>query len=161
MKKVLPFCLLLILGCSGNRDAGPPENKALLKQEPEGAKDVIALRKEAKHGEDVVAVGRVGGLKEAIVKGRAVFSIVDNSLKPCPDEEGCPTPWDFCCHSPDEIIAASATVKIVNDKGETLTEDVRQNLGVRELKTVVVRGQAQRDDQGNLTILAKGIFVRP
>ena len=33
-------------------------------------------------------------------------------------------------------------------------------LGVQELSTIVVKGKAQRDDAGNLTVLASGIFVK-
>ena len=35
-----------------------------------------------------------------------------------------------------------------------------QSTPLQELQTVVVQGRAKRDDKGNLTILATGIFVR-
>jgi len=38
--------------------------------------------------------------------------------------------------------------------------DARKLLNVRELSTVVVAGKAQRDDAGNLTVLASGVFVK-
>ena len=38
--------------------------------------------------------------------------------------------------------------------------DARELLNVKELATVVVLGKAQRDDDGNLTILATGVHVR-
>jgi hypothetical protein len=31
---------------------------------------------------------------------------------------------------------------------------------VKELSTVVIKGKAQRDDAGNLTVLANGVFVK-
>jgi hypothetical protein len=34
-------------------------------------------------------------------------------------------------------------------------------LGAKELSTVVVKGKAKRDDAGNLTVLASGVYVRP
>ncbi len=38
--------------------------------------------------------------------------------------------------------------------------DARELLKVTELATVVVKGKAQRDDAGNLTILASGVYVK-
>ena len=38
--------------------------------------------------------------------------------------------------------------------------DARELLNVKELTTVVVTGKAQRDDAGNLTILATGVYVK-
>ena len=37
--------------------------------------------------------------------------------------------------------------------------DARELLGVKELQTLVVQGQAKRDDGGNLTILAQQVHV--
>ncbi len=38
--------------------------------------------------------------------------------------------------------------------------DARELLKVKELSTVVVKGKAKRDDAGNLTILASGVYVK-
>lgn len=56
-----------------------------------------------------------------------------------------------------------ATVKVLDDKQQTLPVDAHELLIAPKLEgqIVVVRGQAKRDDAGNLTILAAGIFVRP
>ena len=51
-------------------------------------------------------------------------------------------------------------MKIVDAQGRLLQADARQLLKLSELQTVVVRGTAQRDDAGNLTLLASGVFVR-
>ena len=69
-------------------------SKYLLNSEPDDAMDVIKVRKEAKDDENIVIVGRIGGSENPWVEGRAAFSIVDPSLKPC--EDGCPKPWDYC-----------------------------------------------------------------
>ena len=45
--------------------------------------------------------------------------------------------------------------------GKPVATDARELLGVKELDTLVVQGKAQRDDSGNLTILASKVFVRP
>ena len=98
-------------------------------------------------------------MKKPWVEGRAAFQLVDLSIKPCPDDEGCPTPWDYCCQT-DKLPANSATVKLVDAGGKPVAKGARELLGVKELNTVVVRGKAKRDDAGNLTVLADQIYVK-
>ena len=68
-------------------------------------------------------------------------------------------PWDYCCETP-KLKTSTALVKVVDDGGDVVKADAKQLLGVRELSTVVVKGKAQRDDAGNLTVLATTIFVK-
>jgi hypothetical protein len=162
--------ILLVIGCGGKdtastagtgqtspNDAG---KKYVLTTEPAGAKMVKEVRKEAKDGDEVVIVGHIGGEKKPWVEGRATFWIVDPSIKPCPSDEGCPTPWDCCCEPKAELVKAMATIKVVDEQGQTVPVDARQLLGVKESQTIVVHGRAKRDDQGNLVVLADGVFVR-
>ena len=97
--------LLVVIGCSQespttttqqvtNSASAVDGSKYLLNSEPDDAMDVIKVRKEAKDDENIVIVGRIGGSENPWVEGRAAFSIVDPSLKPC--EDGCPKPWDYC-----------------------------------------------------------------
>ena len=51
-------------------------------------------------------------------------------------------------------------MKFVDESGATLKADARSLLKVTELSTVVVQGIAKRDEAGNLTILANGVFVK-
>jgi hypothetical protein len=167
---VLPAAVagLLSLGC--NQSGPPPADAAaeaakaahVLTAEPAGAKGVADVRKAAKDGDDVVVVGRIGGAKQPWIEGRAAFSIVEPSFKSCSDREddNCDTPWDYCCDSLETLREGMATVKVVDAQGATVAVDARK-LGLRELQTVVVRGKAKRDEHGNLTVLASGLFVRP
>ena len=50
---------------------------------------------------------------------------------------------------------------MVDNKGDAVRTPARELLGVKESQTVVVRGKAKRDDKGNLTVLATGVYVRP
>ncbi|MCA9005927.1 MAG: hypothetical protein KDA70_11715 [Planctomycetaceae bacterium] len=136
-------------------------SEVLLNSEPAGAEEVIAARKSAEDDAEVVVVGRIGGSENPWVDGRAAFSIVDNSLKACSDIEGdgCEKPWDYCCET-DKLPTATALVKVVNQDGSLINEDARKLLNLKELQTVVVKGKAKRDDAGNLTVFANGIFVR-
>ncbi len=169
------MCLISLVmagGCTpaaSTPDAAPPAGAStqvdgtryLLTAEPAGAEDVIQVRQAAQDQDDVVVVGRIGGSREPWVEGRAAFSIVDNSLKACSDIEGdtCPAPWDYCCETA-RLPTSQALVKVVDENGDLVKTDARQLLNVKELQTVVVQGRAQRDEGGNLTVLARGIFVR-
>jgi hypothetical protein len=136
-------------------------SKFLLTSEPAGAATVIDARKSAKDDENVVVVGRIGGSTNPWVEGRAAFSIVDQTLKACSDIPGdtCETPWDYCCET-DKLPSATALVKFVDESGSQINADAREMLNLKELQTVVVRGKAKRDEAGNLTVLATGVFVR-
>ena len=164
----LASCTLLAsIGCGSRGDSEPlpvstiDGTPYLLTEEPADAQEIIAARASAQDRQTVAVVGRIGGSADPWVKGRAAFSIVDLSLTSCSDMEDhqCKVPWDYCCET-DELAAATALVKVVDAEGKLLHADARQLLKLSELQTVVVRGTAQRDDAGNLTLLASGIFVR-
>jgi hypothetical protein len=158
--------VLLAIGCSGdNHPVGvPKENPSgamyLLSEAPAGVKGVIDARKDAKDGDEVVVKGRIGGNKNPWIEGRAGFWIVDSSFKPCNEREddACDTPWDYCCDSREDLLRGMATVKVLDRQGRTVEVDARKLLGVKELQTVIVRGKAKRDQEGNLTILASGVY---
>lgn len=128
--------------------------------EPAGAMPVGEARQSAKDGEPVTLVGRIGGSGDPFVEGLAAFTIVDPKVPCCGKDEGCPTPWDYCC-TQAQVKDNIATVKIVDEAGKPVAGDARTLLGVKELSTVVVQGTSQRDDKGNLTIVASSVFVRP
>jgi hypothetical protein len=166
---VVLMAIVLLAGCGqpGPRGASqgndsspvaPPtitDGKLLLKSEPVGVKGVIEVRKSARDGDEVVVVGRVGGTDKPFTEGRASFLIVDPSLKPCEDG-GC----DYCETPAEELAVARASVKFVDGQGKTLPTGARELFGIKELTTVVVKGKANRDDKGNLTIVGSGLYVR-
>lgn len=162
--------LSLAIGCaqSNNSASAPAEGNAaaegqqfVLAEEPADAKPVAEVRKAAKDGDEVAITGLIGGDVDPWIKGRAAFVIVDPSLKPCSAIHGdnCPTPWDFCCE-PNLTPEHKATIKFVDDAGQTVPTDARELFGIKELAHVTVRGQAKRDEAGNLTVLASGIFIK-
>jgi hypothetical protein len=161
-----------VVGCSQDRSqpaasktkSAPPSadvSSYLLNSEPEGGQDVVQVRETAKNDDEIVIVGRIGGAESPWVDGRAAFSIVDPSLKSCSDIPGdnCPTPWDYCCET-DKLPTSTALVKVIDEKDQLINVDARELLKVKELQTVVIRGKAQRDEAGNLTVLAKKVYVR-
>lgn len=159
--------LALVTGCSASDStdlATAPKPSAegaryVLATEPAAAVPVGTARETVQDTEEVTLVGRVGGSADPFVDGLVAFTIVDPKVPYCPDEEGCPTPWDYCCKQ-DQVKENVATVKLVDDDGKIVTGDARQLLGIKELATVVVQGKATRDDQGNLTVTTSNLFVR-
>jgi hypothetical protein len=175
---VVLFALLLSLtvGCQRPQPASTPagpggsttglsKDKHVLAEEPGDAKHIFALREETSQvqdGAEIVVVGRIGGSKKPFT-GRASFTIVDASLKPCNEIEGdsCTEPWDYCCEPPDNLAKATLLVKIVNPEGKTFSEDAQATLGLEPLQTVVVRGTAQKSEGGRIAALnASGVYVR-
>jgi len=77
---------------------------------------VIAARKEAKDGDAIVLAGRIGGSMKPWVEGRATFWIVDASLS-CKEADGTECP-EYCEIPRDELVAAMATVKVVDEHGQ-------------------------------------------
>ena len=133
----------------------------LLDKKPSGAADVLTVRADARDGEDVILTGRIGGSSNPWVEGRAAFSIVDDSLRTCSDIPGdqCAKPWDYCCET-DKLATSTTLIQIVDEAGSLVKTDARTLLNVKELSTVTVTGKARRDDAGNLTVLASGVYVK-
>lgn len=175
MKKMILIGLALVsaFGCAENGSDEQTANSQgtsqpsidggpyLLNAEPEGVLEVIAAREAAEDGTEIVVEGRIGGSVDPWIDGRAAFTIVDNSLKACSDISGdkCQKPWDYCCET-TKLPTATALVKVVDDDGELIKAGAKELLNVKELSTVVVTGKAKRDEEGNLTVLATGVFVK-
>src|SRR4051794_31021746 len=141
-------CAALVSCALGCNNVPPPTETAApvdatpykLATEPAGAKGVIAARAEAKDGDSVVVIGRIGGSSKPFTAGRATFLIVDPSFKPAME---CKCPWDYC-ETPDaDLKGGTATVKVVDAAGKTLTAGARDLFGIKELSTVVVSGTAK------------------
>jgi hypothetical protein len=158
--KLVGLAAVLLAGCGSTETGSPDGSKYLLSSEPAGAQDVKAVLESAQDGDDVIVVGRVGGEANPWIDGLAAFRIADLSLTPCNELKGdnCPMPWDYCCE-PD--VAANRTlVKVIDESGGIVASGAKQLLELEELQTVVVQGKASRDDNGNVSVLATGVFVR-
>jgi hypothetical protein len=117
----------------------------------------VDFKEQAKAGETVSVIGRVGGGVKPWIEGRAAFLLVDTGA-PIPNHGSTCGPE--CQHCAQELAFATMVVKFVDENGKTLPVDSRQLLGVKEEETVVVQGVASRDDQGNVALMASGIFIK-
>ncbi|MFO0826971.1 MAG: hypothetical protein U0572_02390 [Phycisphaerales bacterium] len=145
----------------------PPSADAIpssifLKEKPKDAKPVRDSKSAAKPGDKVTVVGRIGGRKEPFVKNRAVFLIVDPSLKSCADDgdDHCKTPWDYCCEPADNLKKCLATVQIADKAGKPFKVSADGAGGLKPLKKVTVVGVVRElSKDGAYVIDAQGIFV--
>lgn len=161
------FVFVLCTGCVNSKvvqemeSEGSPASgtKYLAESEPDSALSVAKAREVVLDDQSVTLVGMIGGSSEPFVDGLAAFTIVDTEVPHCSPDEGCPTPWDYCC-TQDQVAQSIATVKVVDESEDLIAVDARDLLGVKELSTVVVEGTAKRDDKGNLTVTTTKVFVR-
>lgn len=158
--------LLLAVACGGDTPPAPPPANAipatfLLAADVPDAGSVRDARAARKTGDDVVVVGKV----KEFVPGLAAFQLADLKLKSCKDmeaekgEDHCDTPWDYCC---EDVAALKSGVALVELRanGQPIQGTVRGFHGIDHLSTVVVRGKAEKDEAGNLTIVASGLRPR-
>ena len=136
-----------------------PQAAWLVPTMPEGAVDVAELKRTAKEGDAVVIRGRIGGATKPIAPDIAVFTIVDPAVPSCADaaDDHCPTPWDYCCETPESMARSTATIQILDATGAPLAGDVQQS-GLAPLDTVIIVGTVgPRPDPKVLTIRATGV----
>lgn len=152
--------LILIAGCGGSpaESSAQPTASWLVAELPAGAVPVAEAKRTAREGQLVVVRGRIGGRDEPLTHGAAVFVMMDPALPSCEAlGHGCPKPWDYCCESPESIMANSATVQVVGDTGGTLAVDLAA-YGMHPLDEVVVVGTVgPRPVEATLVIRAQKI----
>lgn len=156
--------LSLLAGC-GEEDTpvttSATESSWILTDEPEGAVSIVQAKSDAKEGDQITLRGRIGGRKAPLSGESAVFTIIDMELPHCGqmgDEDHCPTPWDYCCETPEDLRANAATVQLVGDGGGAIDPIAG---GLEALDEVVVVGTVgPRPSEEVLTIRATRVYKK-
>lgn len=141
---------------SASASAALPESFAL-SAAPAGATTVLAARASTPSGQRVALSGRA----KDFVDGRAVFTLIDASIPSCLDmdvKDHCKTPWDYCCQDQGDVARASATIEFRQD-GKPLKASLKGFHGLDHLAQVVVTGTLAKDEAGNLSLDADGLYV--
>lgn len=165
--------LVLIAGCSdsGELDPDNPESNAndqgaqsskqtgyVLAELPRveeayqiGVGDLIDSKPEA--GKTYVVEGRI----QEVSKGYHSLRVVDaNNVQYCHPDEGCPTPWDYCCTPPDDLSKNMIVVRLVDgDSDEPAKADAEKAREYRHLDLVKFVGTFV-EAEGGWRLLATG-----
>lgn len=162
---------VFVLGCdrpsqdSMSDPATPPAGGTasvswVMSSEPPEAIGIVDAKAVASEGDRIVIRGRIGGRREPLTPGSAVFTVMDLALPHCGDnpDDKCPRPWDYCCETPETIRANAATVQIVDSSGAAVAGDASAG-GLKPLDEVVVVGTVgPRPSPDVLLIQATGVF---
>jgi hypothetical protein len=151
-------------GGSASAPAEPLPAGLMVEKAPDNARDVADVRTSAGDGEEVVVRGRVGGSEKPFVEGRAAFTLVDLAVATC-DKAGsmhnCPTPWDYCCDDPKDLVAKSVTVQVVGPAGQPLRASLEGASGLKPMSEVAVKGKVKKSPDGKAIVVnATELFVK-
>ncbi len=166
----LAVALLLSPGCRKAEDTqstGPSASAELpaslfLDAAPEGITSIASLKTSAQEGDAVVIKAVVGGRKQTFVANRAVMTVIDATVdNPCTAEgHNCPTPWDYCCTPPEQLLPNLASVQILGPDARALTTDLNTVEDLKPMSVLLIQGTVgPRPDDTTLVINATGIFV--
>ncbi len=160
----VPLALLVLTGCgddsASEAASASPTSTWLLKSEPAGAVSVTEAKADTAEGDAIVVRGRIGGRKTPLSPESPVFTIVDLGMPYCGEVEidGCATPWDYCCETPEDLRTNAATVQVVDASGAALAVDPVAS-GLKPLDEVVIVGTVgPRPSDDVLTIKASGVY---
>jgi len=165
----LAGALTLFAACEDSsqtaQNTGPADAPAsakpawLLTSAPAGAIDVSDAKSSASEGDDIVLRGIIGGRVDVLTEDSATFVIMDTGLENAcvAEDDHCPTPWDYCCATADDLAANNATIQLVDDSGAPLDVNLVA-AGLEPLDQVVVVGKVGPRPTGQvLTVRASGV----
>jgi len=165
MRTTLLLAFTVVLGCTAEAPsddlASTLPSSFFLKATPANAKPLIEVKASAKAGDEVAFKCRIGGRAEPFVDGRAIMVVIDPSLPSCADNPGdsCPKPWDYCCETQETLVASTATVQLVDGKGNPLKSSLKDNSGLSVLAWITVVGKVAENAEGRFVVNATGVFV--
>ncbi|GHC00394.1 hypothetical protein GCM10007047_15910 [Cerasicoccus arenae] len=151
---------------AGLQNNGAEETATLIRLAtvPSSAISVGQARKTAHPGQKIAVSGQIGGTRSPIAEEYASFVITDSVILFCNEigDEGCETPWDACCEDADKLAEHRASVLFLNDNGQPLNLNMKQQPGLSELDYVTVTGiVAPGSTPDNLIIHANGLYTEP
>jgi len=124
------------------------------------ATDVDVAPEEPMPAADVVLWGRIGGKKHTWSERSAEFVITDPTFALQAGDHACTD--DNCpfCKDKHDAASAEAIVSLIDDQGQVPAVDARRLLPLEEGQMVVIRGQAEVNSLGLLTVRATGLYLR-
>ena len=132
-------------------------------ERPAEASTLLDVKKNAKIGDTVVFLARIGGRVKPFLQNQAIFLVADPSLKSCElmtEEEHCSIPWDYCCEDSTMLRNGMATIRISGADGRPVPINAQGAGGLEPAKFVIIEGIVNdRNDEGVFTVDASSIWV--
>ncbi|MCH2148697.1 MAG: hypothetical protein MK095_04625 [Phycisphaerales bacterium] len=175
MMRLLMTCTVLTAALLAGCESKAPEQAAapaaavtiptstFMSERPTDVSDLLEVKKNAKVGDNVVFLARVGGRVKPFVKTQAIFVVADPSLKSCElmaDDDHCSVPWDYCCEDGALLRDGMATICIRGEDGRPLKVNAQGAGGLEAAKFVVIEGIVNDlNDEGVFIVDANSIWV--
>ncbi len=168
----LLITLSLLVGCSGNEEQSQQTttNKETLPshffttERPADVKDLVDVKMNAKTGDEVTFLARIGGRKHgSFVPTLAMMIVADPNLLSCElmaCDDHCDTPEDYCCEDPKVLTQGLGTIRFMKNQTEAYPFSVEGLGGMEVLKYVVVEGKVHDINENGLFIVdAETVWV--
>jgi len=163
----------LLFGCEAKTTEQSPATAAapaasipdstFMKERPTDVSNLIEAKKNAKVGESVTFLVRIGGRVKPFMTNQAIFVVADPSLKSCElmaDDDHCSVPWDYCCEDGDMLRNGMATICIRDGNGRPIKVNAEGAGGLEAAKFVVIEGVVNDlNDEGLFVVDASTIWV--
>lgn len=163
-RSIVPLTLLsLVTACGG--DAAPvvgeaastgPDAGAVFALADDPGEALTVVEAKAKGPSDAVLV--VQGRVQDVTKGFGIVKLMDTALKYCGEvhAEGCKTPWDYCCDTPEAHREHELLVEFRGADGMPVETSGLPR--TRLLDLLKVRGKMTQDEHDNLVFVADGLW---
>ena len=168
MRKLLTGIMVLTAVAAGcgrapeeaSQTTMPPPD-AFASERPPGTPTPISEARALTPGTEVVLQGRVMGVQNPFVAGRAVFVLGDEAIiAACSDH--CSTPWDACCDPVEIRINGTVTIQLIDEDGKVLSQGLKGVNGLKELSRVTVTGKVAPTSYASAFIVnADILYVEP
>lgn len=153
-------CISLLAGCVQQPQISAEGQRFVLADEPVGALGILDYRESKPEFGDVSLVGRVGLETLKWSNQSAMFVITDPSETLDPGQHVCNDENCPFCKAKAAGHPSRAIVMLIGDDGQVPAIAARKLLPLEEGQTVVVSGRAEINEQGDLVVHAKGLYVR-
>lgn len=151
--------MVILAGCGDSDKSSSAESEAatqanssatplpadLLSTTPlNNALSVVEARQNVTPDAEIVITGYVGGRVEPLVQGRAILTLADSKIMTRCDDipgDGCSTPWDACCISPEIKKSSTASIQVTDADGNILKNSLEGFGGIKPGSVVTVMGK--------------------
>jgi hypothetical protein len=154
------ICLALLAGCTQQPQISTEGKRFVFAEEPAGAQGILDYRESKPEAGDVSLIGRVGLETLKWSNQSAMFVITDPSEALDPGQHVCNDENCPFCKAKAAGHPSRAIVMLIGDNGQVPAIAAKKLLPLEEGQTVVVSGRAEINEQGDLVVHAKGLYVR-